>query len=274
MRLRPTFDSVHPRGEVIVEGQHFARPGVDSLLGVANVLVADFPELSTREVEESENDTLDEQLGPPGPHSHLAALRRHVLRQAPLGGEQKVDRLLVMALVLVDVVDLIMKKLLEEVAHHDYKKILATLATGRCTCCPFAEDSVETVKDFLRNIITKVDRKELSMRPEEGQCFLLQPIGRVLRMLGDPDWRIYAKNKESFMTGVRIGYKEKLPRTPAVYERKTSWHHYSEDLESGLPQSKSNYRSVKDNASKIEEQFQEELHAALVEEEDVVVSRQ
>ena len=85
-----------------------------------------------------------------------------------------------------------------------------------------------------------------------GYMDMLACIGELLRLCGDPDWKIYVKKRESFATGVRIGYKEKMPRTPAIYERKTHWHHYSEDLESGIPQSKSNYSTVRDNVDKID----------------------
>ena len=43
-----------------------------------------------------------------------------------------------------------------------------------------------------------------------------------------------------------------------MYERKAHRHHYSEDLESGIPQSKSNYKSVENNIAQIEKQFEEE----------------
>ena len=50
-------------------------------------------------------------------------------------------------------------------------------------------------------------------------------------MLGDPDWRILVTKRESFATGVKVGYTSRLPRTPAAYERKVQWRrHGPEEL--------------------------------------------
>ena len=146
-----------------------------------------------------------------------------------------------------------------EIAKLDYKNILAGLAVGRYSKCPFPEDTIEEIREgYLRQFVRRATGRDHPLVPEEGKVLCLEVIGLLLKFTGDPDWKIDTEKKESFKTGVRIGYREKLPRTPVVYERKTHWHHYSEDLESGLPQAKSNYKSFEKNIDQIEKQFREE----------------
>ena len=162
-----------------------------------------------------------------------------------------------------DSCDTIRHNLFSAVARLDYKRLISTMATGKLEGPPFEKNMIEAQRKMLKGLMELASKgqgrpKEFDMVPEEGQCFLLKPIGYLLRLMGDPDWRIYAEAKENFVTGVRIGYDKRMPRTPAVFERKTHWHHYTEDQESGIPQSRSNYTSAQDNVKAIERQFEEE----------------
>ena len=89
-----------------------------------------------------------------------------------------------------------------------------------------------------------------------GQPFYLHLLSVVARVLDDPDWRILTEGKENFATGVRVGFRERLPRTPAVYERTVRWRKYDqEDFALAL---KANYKSTFGLEQTIEEQYAEE----------------
>ena len=48
----------------------------------------------------------------------------------------------------------------------------------------------------------------------------VRALGSLLCALGDPDWRVFGS---IFAKGVPVGVGKRLPRTPAVYERKRRW---------------------------------------------------
>ena len=62
----------------------------------------------------------------------------------------------------------------------------------------------------------------------------------------------------SFLTGVPLGVKERLPRTPAIFERKLKQRRYDDDLEEGHPESRDNYKSLGGKVEDIEAQFERE----------------
>jgi hypothetical protein len=57
----------------------------------------------------------------------------------------------------------------------------------------------------------------------------LHALGEHLRLVGDPDWKIYAKRTNSFASGIRSGANSALEFTPAVYEKKVRWRKYELD---------------------------------------------
>jgi hypothetical protein len=46
--------------------------------------------------------------------------------------------------------------------------------------------------------------------------------------LGDPDWKGLTEDEDSYATGVPVGLDGQLPRTPAVFRRKTLWRKVDE----------------------------------------------
>ena len=63
------------------------------------------------------------------------------------------------------------------------------------------------------------------------QPFWLYIAAGVLREAKDPDWRILIEGKFNYAEGLPLGCNMRLPRTPAVFARKTRWRKYdsSED---------------------------------------------
>eukprot|EP00973_Karenia_brevis_P084342 11705788-Karenia_brevis.AAC.1 len=68
-----------------------------------------------------------------------------------------------------------------------------------------------------------------------------------------------AQSTRSFLTGVRLGPGCKLPRTPAVFERKTRWRKLDgmDDVE--MPSSREKYSSAIENVAAVEAMFKEDV---------------
>ena len=87
----------------------------------------------------------------------------------------------------------------------------------------FPEADMTKLREIVWENLRRYDAAPGFENIAEGQPCFLAAIGEALRICGDPDWKIFAKKTESFSSGVRIGYLTAMPRTPAVYERKTRW---------------------------------------------------
>ena len=144
----------------------------------------------------------------------------------------------------------------------NYKRIVAELACGKCTKCPFDAATLSRAMDKWTELLLCYDPslESVALDCSGGiSSFEFRRIGHTLRLLGDPDWRIWSANtNQCFETGVFIGVRNALPRVPAVFERKRKWRNYDDALESGIPYSKENYKSLAPIASVIQVQFEEE----------------
>ena len=79
----------------------------------------------------------------------------------------------------------------------------------------------------------------------------LEIMAFLAKHLGDPDWSVL----RIFRRGVRLGWRRRLPRTPAVYERKVSWSSHVGDTQ-GDVEFASNYRSVEEVGDVVNETFE------------------
>eukprot|EP00973_Karenia_brevis_P063463 8820144-Karenia_brevis.AAC.1 len=59
-------------------------------------------------------------------------------------------------------------------------------------------------------------------------------------------------SSRSFRTGVRLGPGCKLPRTPAIFERKVRWRKLDGMDEAVMPASRDNYTSAVENVTAVE----------------------
>ena len=96
-------------------------------------------------------------------------------------------------------------------------------------------------------------------RVPERQPFYLEAISELLRFAGDPDWRRYTKASWSFSAGVPLGVDVKLPRTPALFFRKTKHRKFVGAAEQLSDEPRLNYPSAREHELKIEEQFAKEI---------------
>ena len=101
------------------------------------------------------------------------------------------------------------------------KKLLILLSVGRIDKQPFDEATLEEVRSDMRIILREGAHGD--GLPEEGdlvQAFEVRLLQSVLSACEDPDWYFCSW----WARGVWLGSpKRKLPRTPAVFDRKTKW---------------------------------------------------
>jgi len=146
-----------------------------------------------------------------------------------------------------------------------YNTLIFHMATGKIVHSPFSEELLGKARDMWSGCIRKAQEgKDLSISLEEvspGQPFYLEAIGETLRLMQDPDFRIYSRSSHSFRTGVPVGYNIRMPRTPAVFERKVHWRKYEEMSFNPL---NTNYKSVAGHEEALREQFIEEAKLGMM----------
>lgn len=92
------------------------------------------------------------------------------------------------------------------------------------------------------------------------QPFEVRLIQGLLAAFGDPDHYF----GEWWAQGVWLGSpSRKLPRTPAVFDRKTKWR-FTETSEEGRGDWQPNYSSLQEHAELVHKQFEEEEKEGLM----------
>ena len=98
---------------------------------------------------------------------------------------------------------------------------------------------------------------------------ILAAVEELLRFSGDPDSRAFFSSSVSFAKGVRLGPGVRLPRVPAVFEKKDKWRRYDETTSGEKGVERENYMSAKERAREVQKQFQVEASlGAMVEMEE------
>ena len=123
-----------------------------------------------------------------------------------------------------------LKKLLA--AHiPDHQALVLQMACGKLEESPFPDLLLLDAREAWFSQIESASK----FPPEEirgvtaNQPFYLCALGESLRLLQDPDWRVlYSSTRECFAKGVSVGVGVRMPRTPAVYERKSKWRKLDE----------------------------------------------
>lgn len=101
-------------------------------------------------------------------------------------------------------------------------------------------------------------------KKEDGQPFFLCAIEEILRLTGGPDFRAFYSSSVSFARGVRLGYKEKTPRVPSVFERKSRLRKYEEET-CPWDSDRDNYVSARAHAAAVQQQFEDEAKLGAME---------
>ena len=137
----------------------------------------------------------------------------------------------------------------------DLRHILLTIAVGKMERLPFPLELIERVRADLR--ITLKEAGFGDGLPREGdvvQSFEVRLIQALLEAMGDPDHHFCTW----WALGVWLGSpSRKLPRTPAVFDRKTKWR-FQEIGEEDRGDWQHNYSSLDEHASLVQKQFEAE----------------
>ena len=137
----------------------------------------------------------------------------------------------------------------------DAKKILVKLAMGLYPASPFDQATVEDVRAHLRSACKEAGHGD--GLPREGdvvQLFEVRLIQSLLSAFQDPDH--YYCNW--WAVGTWLGSKlRKLPRTPAVFDRKVKWR-MMEPVDSMHQGWQSNYPSLDEHVDLVQSQFEAE----------------
>ena len=146
----------------------------------------------------------------------------------------------------------------------DRKRLLFCMACGRQQVSPFPNEMINTARSELAGLLLPFAHRlgphvppttEALLHVAPFQPFLLNLLGAYLAAIDDPDFDILTRTTDSFTTGVRVGVGCRLPRTPAVFERKLKWR--SLDDTPFDPQ-RENYASAVGAAKQLQAQFEEE----------------
>ena len=146
----------------------------------------------------------------------------------------------------------------------DPHRLVVELACGKHGASPFSENLLADASMIIKRCVRKFGaRLNLDEIPDR-QPFKLALLEEFLRLSGDPDFRVFYSSSCSFAKGVSLGVNEKLPRAPAVFERKRKWRDYSGEQEPS-ESVRCNYPTAEANAGAIERQFlaEEKLGAML-----------
>ncbi|CAE8658280.1 unnamed protein product, partial [Polarella glacialis] len=136
------------------------------------------------------------------------------------------------------------------------KRVLFQLACNQFTSSPFEEALLlEGIEAFV-SLLRKHGAAGASADVPPGQPVRLPALENFLQLCGDPDFRVFHSSSRSFSKGVTLGILGKLPRVPAVFDKKERWRTYPE--EEGEPGDGDNYVSARDNLDSIKKQFEEE----------------
>ena len=156
----------------------------------------------------------------------------------------------------------------------DIKKVVCALATGRMTSSPFASGLIDSGRTLVFDKLRQAGvTAQISVVPDR-QPFFLGAIGELLRLAGDPDWRRYTEATWSFAAGVPLGVGVRLPRTPALFERKHK-HRAFPGVDEPLPDlPRENYPSAQEHAERVDFQFQKEISCGAMVEMDLAEAQE
>ena len=127
-----------------------------------------------------------------------------------------------------------------------------SLAVGKIQTQPCTEEDLNKLREEWFALLPQVSG--LRTQPQ-FQPFYLVALAQSLKAMGDPDWKILAYTSDSYSTGVPVGVNHKMPRVPAVFDRKTKLRVFDE---SETMFDMLNYKSAEVIADTLETQFAEE----------------
>ena len=143
----------------------------------------------------------------------------------------------------------------------DLKKLLMVVAVGKLKSSPFPDRIVQEVRDDLSVLLREAGHGDgLPLAGDAQQMIGVRLIQSLLSAFGDPD----AYFCHWWATGVWLGSKQrKLPRAPAIFDRKVKWR-LAEPPDESHGEWQANYSSMRDHADLVNEQFAKEAKLGMM----------
>ena len=134
----------------------------------------------------------------------------------------------------------------------DLRMMAFKLATGKLAESPFSNEALDKLRKRWAALLPVPSS---AVQKAEGQPFLLDLMAQTLKIQGDPDSEILVASKDSFTTGVPVGYEEPIPPAPEVFRTRTKQSNLdaSEYMEEAR-----NYKSAVENQEGLESKFRED----------------
>ena len=135
------------------------------------------------------------------------------------------------------------------------RRELFRIACGQREGSPFPKSEVEAIRNEIRAILVAAGYSDGMPKPgDRPHAFEVRLMGELAKAAQDPD----SYFTDFWARGVWVGSEERpLPRTPAVFARKTKWR--LGDLDpAAQPEWRSNYTSLSTHRTQVRKQFQEE----------------
>ena len=133
-----------------------------------------------------------------------------------------------------------------------WSRVVCSLACNKVDADPLKGADIKAAAAITKLVETEGFRRD--GKANHQACSIdFELLGELARRMDDPDYRMC----ELMSEGVPIGWQQRLPRTPAIYDRKTRWR--SHVGEEGDNQGwKANCRSAVEHRGEIEKTFLEQ----------------
>ena len=132
-------------------------------------------------------------------------------------------------------------------------RLVFQLASGKILSSPFPEEELQGLRDSWFKLLP--DPAAASF-VREYQPFYLSAIAQSLKLIGDPDHRVLCEAHCNYTDGVPVGSEgSRLPRTPAVFPRKTRWRKYDDGI---FCPEMDNYKTALDTGTFLDDQFKKD----------------
>ncbi len=139
------------------------------------------------------------------------------------------------------------------------RDLFGRLCRGDVTEIPFPKRAVDDLVEYAHSLYQDPAPSSLPRDGDLPQPVRVRLLQAILKSAEDPDWR----GMDLLAQGIRLGVGCRLPRTPAVFERKRRWRIPGQEDPEGWRDDtvesvwRDNYQSATDQSAELERQLQE-----------------
>ena len=134
----------------------------------------------------------------------------------------------------------------------DVRQAMFKLALGRFESSPWSSGGLERLR---RDVAALLAQPDDALVRAQGQPFFLSMLAQGLREFKDPDWEILVQAEDSFSTGVPVGYKHVLSRTPQVFRKRLKFRKLDQTPFEAVM---ANYSSAELSSDQLAEKFRKD----------------